>query len=28
MQVIEVVACRPSIQETCQPLLGFGISQD
>ena len=28
MQVIEVVACRPPVQETCQPLLGFGISQD
>jgi hypothetical protein len=28
MKVIEVVACRPSVQETCQPLFGFGISQD
>ena len=28
MQVVEVVARRPSVQETCQPLLSFGISQD
>ncbi len=28
MQVIKVVASRPPVQETCQPFLGFGISQD